>query len=134
MLLKEGQKINYPENIDEMSLFQDEKIVELALSNLVDNAIKYSSENTIVDIKVKQDETSTTFIISDNGIGIPLNDQKSIFNRYFRAENALLTQGTGIGLNIVKSHLENLGGSIHFVSEENIGSTFTIILPNKATQ
>ena len=134
MLLKEGQKINYPENIDEMSLFQDEKIVELALSNLVHNAIKYSSENTVVDIKVKQDENMTTFIISDNGIGIPLNDQKSIFNRYFRAENALLTQGTGIGLNIVKSHLENLGGSIHFVSEENIGSTFTIILPNKATQ
>ena len=134
MLLKEGQKINYPENIDEMSLFQDEKIVELALSNLVHNAIKYSSENTVVDIKVKQDENMTTFIISDNGIGIPLNDQKSIFNRYFRAENALLTQGTGIALNIVKSHLENLGGSIHFVSEENIGSTFTIILPNKATQ
>ncbi len=134
MLLKEGQKINYPENIDEMSLFQDEKIVELALSNLVHNAIKYSSENTVVDIKVKQDENMTTFIISDNGIGIPLNDQKSIFNRYFRAENALLTQGTGIGLNIVKSHLENLGGSIHFVSEENKGSTFTIMLPNKATQ
>ncbi len=134
MLLKEGQKINYPDNIDEMSLYQDEKIVELALSNLVHNAIKYSSENTVVDIKVKQEEQMTTFIISDNGIGIPLIDQKSIFNRYFRAENALLTQGTGIGLNIVKNHLENLGGAIHFVSEENKGSTFTINLPNKAKE
>lgn len=134
MLLKDGQKINYPENIDEMSLFQDEKIVELSLSNLVHNAIKYSSENTIVDLKIKQDEKFTTFIIKDNGIGIPEIDQKSIFNRYFRAENALLTQGTGIGLNIVKSHLENLGGTISFISEENRGSTFTIKLQNKAKQ
>lgn len=134
MLLKEGQKINYPDNIDDMSLFQDEKIVELALSNLVNNAIKYSSENSIVDIKINQDEINTTFIIKDNGIGIPFNDQKRIFNRYFRAENALLTQGTGIGLNIVMSHLENLGGTINFISEENKGSTFTIKLLNKAKQ
>lgn len=134
MLLKEGQTINYPENIDDYALFQDEKIVELALSNLVHNAIKYSSENTLVDIQITQDETYSTFIIKDNGIGIPENDQKSIFNRYFRAENALLTQGTGIGLNIVKSHLENLGGSISFISKEHAGSEFTFILPNKAKQ
>ena len=132
MLLKDGQKINYPENIDDYSLYQDEKILELALSNLVNNAIKYSSENTIVDINISQDETYTTFKIKDNGMGIPLKDQKSIFNRYFRAENVLLVQGTGIGLNIVKSHLENLGGTISFVSEENKGSIFTIILQNKA--
>ena len=134
MLLKEGQKINYPENIDDYSLFQDEKIVELALSNLVHNAIKYSSENTLVDIQITQDEKFSTFKIMDNGIGIPENDQKSIFNRYFRAENALLTQGTGIGLNIVKSHLENLGGSISFISEEHKGSVFTFILPNKVNK
>ncbi|WP_372756719.1 ATP-binding protein [Mariniflexile sp.] len=132
MLLKEGQIINYPESIDDYSLYQDEKIVELALSNLVHNAIKYSSENTIVDIEIEQDDKFTSFVIKDNGIGIPINDQKRIFNRYFRAENALLTQGTGIGLNIVKSHLENLGGSISFKSEENKGSVFTIIIPNKA--
>ena len=134
MLLKEGQIINYPENIDDFSVLQDEKIVELALSNLVHNAIKYSPENTLVDIQIWQDHKNTTFKIKDNGIGIPLEDQKRIFNRYFRAENALLTQGTGIGLNIVKSHLENLGGSIHFKSEENKGSEFTFIIPNKAKQ
>src|SRR5690606_8360299 len=130
MLLKEGQEIKYPENIDDYSMFQDEKMVELALSNLVHNAIKYSSENTLVDIQVDQNDKNTTFKIRDNGMGIPLNDQKNIFNRYFRAENALLTQGTGIGLNIVKSHLENLGGTISFISEENKGSEFIITLPN----
>jgi len=132
MLLKDGQKINYPENIDDMSLYQDEKILELALSNLTYNAIKYSSENTIIDIDISQNETTTIFKIKDNGIGIPEKDQKNIFNRYFRAENALLMQGTGIGLNIVKNHLENLNGSIIFESKEHKGSTFIIELPNKA--
>ena len=132
LLLKEGQRIKYPENIDDMYLFQDEKIVELALSNLVHNALKYSPENTTIDIDVIQDYENTTFIIRDEGIGIPEKDQKNIFNRYFRAENALLTQGTGIGLNIVKTHLENLGGKIKFVSQENVGTQFNITIPNKA--
>ncbi|KJD33305.1 histidine kinase [Tamlana nanhaiensis] len=134
MLLKEGQIINYPENIDDFSMFQDEKTLELALSNLVNNAIKYSPENTIVDITVKQDAVNTTFEVKDNGIGIPVEEQKNIFKRYFRAENALLTQGTGIGLNIVKSHLENLGGAISFTSEQDKGSKFTFTLPNEAKQ
>jgi len=132
MLLKDGQQINYPKDIDGFSLYQDEKIIELALSNLVNNAIKYSSENTIIDIIITQNNTTTTFKIKDNGIGIPEKEQKNIFNLYFRAENALLVQGTGIGLNIVKSHLENLKGSISFESTENIGATFTINTPNKA--
>ena len=130
MLLKEGQKINYPENINDLSITQDEKIIELALSNLVNNAIKYSPENSLIKININQDDKNTFFTVKDSGIGIPLVDQKNIFNRYFRAENALLTQGTGIGLNIVKSHLENLGGSITFKSEENIGSIFTMKVPN----
>ena len=133
MLLKDGQQINYPKDIDGFSLYQNEKIIELALSNLVNNAIKYSSENTIIDIIITQNNTTTTFKIKDNGIGIPEKEQKNIFNLYFRAENALLVQGTGIGLNIVKSHLENLKGSISFESTENIGATFTINIPNKAT-
>ena len=132
LLLKEGQRINYPDNIDDMYLFQDEKIVELTLSNLVHNALKYSPENTTIDIDVIQDYENTTFIIRDEGIGIPEKDQKNIFNRYFRAENALLTQGTGIGLNIVKTHLENLGGKIKFVSQENVGTKFNVTIPNKA--
>jgi len=132
MLLKDGQRINYPEDIDSYSLCQDEKIVELALSNLVHNAIKYSSENTTIDIDIKQNDEVTIFMVKDNGIGIPKKDQKNIFNRYFRAENALLTQGTGIGLNIVKDHLENLNGKIYFESEPNKETIFTVELPNKA--
>lgn len=132
MLLKEGQQVKYPENIDDISLTQDEKTIELALSNLVHNAIKYSSEYTDVTIKIIHNDEDTIFEISDTGIGIPEKDQKNIFNRYFRSENVLTTQGTGIGLNIVKSHIENLGGSISFKSKENVGSTFILTIPNKA--
>ncbi|WP_347925561.1 PAS domain S-box protein [Pontimicrobium sp. SW4] len=134
MLLKEGQHINYPQNIDDLLLHQDEKIIELALSNLVHNAIKYSHENSVIDIDITQTKELTIFKIKDNGIGIPLKDQKNIFNRYFRAENVLTTQGTGIGLNIAKDHINNLKGEIYFESLENKGSIFTIEIPNKAEQ
>ena len=66
------------------------------------------------------------FKVKDHGIGIPEKDQKHLFNRYFRAENVLTYPGTGIGLNIAKVHLENLGGSISFTSKENEGSTFSV--------
>ena len=134
MLLKEGQQINYPENIDDLSLYQDEKIIQLIFSNLLHNAIKYSPEGSAIDLQVKQGKKFTTLKVKDNGFGIPEKDQKSIFERYFRAENVMNTQGTGIGLNIAKTHLENLGGSISFKSKENKGSTFTIKFPNVANE
>lgn len=129
MLLKDGQKINYPMNIDDITIHQDEKIVYLFLTNLLHNAIKYSPENTEIDLKIEVNHKDIHFHVIDKGIGIPKEDQKYIFNRYFRADNVLLTQGTGIGLNIVKSHVENLGGRISFKSVENEGSTFTVVLP-----
>ena len=129
MLLKTGQHINIPNNIDDFDLFQDEKILELSLSNLIHNAIKYSSENTIIELKIYKNHNNIVFEVIDQGRGIPKKDQKYIFDRYFRAENAINDQGTGIGLNIVKGHLENLGGSINFTSEENKGSKFIIQIP-----
>ncbi|ALJ03742.1 histidine kinase [Pseudalgibacter alginicilyticus] len=132
MLLKDGQHIKYPENIDNISLYQDEKIIQVILTNLLHNAIKYSHEGSAINILITHEDKFTTATIVDNGIGIPKKDQKNIFERYFRAQNAINTQGTGIGLNIVKTHLENLGGNISFESEENKGATFSITFPNVA--
>ncbi|EDM45173.1 sensor histidine kinase [unidentified eubacterium SCB49] len=129
MLLKEGQSIEYPENIDAIFIDFDEKILELILTNLINNAVKYSSETSTIYISAKEENNQLKINIRDEGIGIPETEQKFIFNRYFRAENALLDQGTGIGLNIVKTHLENLGGTITFKSIQNQGSTFTVIIP-----
>ena len=127
--LKDGQEISYPKDIEDVELFMDEKILELILSNLLGNAIKYSPENTSIQFMVDFHDDLIVFKIKDQGRGIPKKDQKHIFERYFRAENALLDQGTGIGLNIAKTHLENLGGTIQFESEENKGTTFTIEVP-----
>ncbi|WP_179352723.1 sensor histidine kinase [Winogradskyella vidalii] len=134
MLLKEGQSIIYPENIDNLSLFQDEKSIILTLTNLLNNAITYSQAHKTIAISVAQNETTTTIKVKDEGIGIPQKDQKNIFNRYYRSENVSTIQGTGIGLNIVKNHLENLGGTITFESEEHVGTTFIITFPNAAKQ
>lgn len=127
--LKNGQEIHYPKNMEDIHMHQDEKILELILSNLLNNAIKYSPENTSIDFEVELNQGDIIFAVKDQGIGIPEKDQKHIFERYFRAENALLDQGTGIGLNIAKTHLENLGGSIRFSSEAGKGSTFIVELP-----
>lgn len=127
--LKTGQEIQYPQNIENITLHQDEKILELVLSNLLSNAIKYSPENTLIKFQARTNGNKIEFKVKDQGMGIPEKDQKHIFERYFRAENALLNQGTGIGLNISKVHLENLGGTISFNSRENEGTEFIVELP-----
>lgn len=129
MLLKIGQHINYPQNIEDVLIYQDEKIVTLILTNLLYNSIKYSPEDSDIDIFIDIEKDKIILKIKDQGIGIPEKDQKHIFKRYFRAENALLNQGTGIGLNIIKDHIENLGGKVYFKSKEKIGSTFIVELP-----
>jgi len=131
LLFKEGQEIICTSNFDDISVSQDQKIIELTLSNLVSNAIKYSLANTTIFIAVVQGKKNTTVRVIDKGLGIPKKDQKNIFKRYFRAENVLLIEGTGIGLNIVKKHLKNLGGKLTFKSEHNVGTTFTVTIPNK---
>lgn len=129
MMLKAGQNIEYPDNVDEVQITFDEKILGLALSNLLQNAIKYSPEDSTVRILFTTEKDTYNIKVLDEGIGIPAHQQKYIFDRYFRAENALLNKGTGIGLNISKQHLDNLGATLTFESFENRGSTFTISIP-----
>ncbi len=133
MMLKKGQKIVCVSDIESLTIEFDEKVLELILFNLIHNAVKYSAENSLIKIEINSDKNELEINVIDQGIGIPKDEQKFVFNRYFRARNAILNQGTGIGLNILKSHLENLGGTINFISEENKGSIFTIKIPLKMT-
>ena len=134
VLLKERQRIQYPKNIDGIMVNFDEKIMALALSNLIHNAIKYSAEGTSIELSVSQNDEYLQIDIVDQGLGIPEEDQPFIFDRYFRASNVLTSQGTGIGLNIVRQHMLNLGGDIHFKSKLNDGSTFMLTLPIKNSE
>ena len=126
-ILKPGQKINLLYT-GKKEVTQDQKILKNVLLNLLSNAIKYSKEGKEVHFSIgSSDEISIE--ISDEGIGIPEEEQENIFSKFFRAKNAAGIQGTGLGLNIVKKYVELLDGNIHFRSKHNAGTTFIINLP-----
>lgn len=121
-------KINWPEQ-SEISIIQDKEMIRNVLINLISNSIKYSPQDSTVDIRTKVIGSSVEIEIEDKGMGIPESDQKHLFERFFRAKNVTNLQGTGLGLNIVKRYLDIMGGSIAFKSVENKGTTFTVVLP-----
>lgn len=114
---------------DEINLYQDKEMIRNVLINLLSNAIKYSPEKSLVTLTASIKEKALEIQIKDQGMGIPVQDQKHLFERFFRAKNVTNLQGTGLGLNIVKRYLDLMGGSINFESSENKGTTFFITLP-----
>ena len=107
----------------------DAKLLRHILSNLLSNAIKYSPDERPVTFKVSCSPDQITFHIQDQGIGIPEDDHARLFEAFHRASNARQIPGTGLGLTIVKQSVDLHGGTITFKSEEGIGTTFTVILP-----
>lgn len=127
--LKPGQAVNIESNLSVHCVDSDSRILRNILFNLISNASKYSDENKAITIQCFGDNKSVGFSIRDEGIGIPLEDRKHMFDRFFRASNAGHVQGTGLGLNIVKRYVDLLGGRISFTSECGKGSVFTVIIP-----
>jgi len=134
------EEIHQQKNI---SLLIDEPLFRMVLSNLVINAVNYTAEGGTIHIECKEvnkgealgekllAENSFVIVVSDTGYGIPKNQQNKLFTKFFRADNAREkhTDGTGLGLYIVKSILDNSGGLIWFTSEENKGTTFYVAIP-----
>lgn len=107
----------------------DPKLLRIIIQNLISNAVKYTPNEGKITVIFKESLRDKSIIISDTGIGIPKDQQNKIFGKLFRASNApsiVGGQGTGLGLYMVKSITEAMGGNISFVSEENNGSTFTL--------
>jgi len=122
------------ETIDNLpKIFADSSQLKLTIENFLDNAIRYIKEKGKVEIKLKRKDNSLYFKVKDNGVGIPKEDQKYIFQKFFRSSNVLRyqTQGTGLGLYIAKSIIEKSGGKIGFQSEEKKGTTFWFTIPIK---
>jgi PAS domain S-box-containing protein len=128
-MLKEGQRLVVDCRRMAPEFVGDSRILRNILFNLVTNAIKYSDVNTTIYITAYEQEGSIAFDVRDQGIGIPEEDQKHLFDRFFRASNAGNVQGTGLGLNIVRRYLDLLDGSISFSSNYGEGTTFKIIIP-----
>jgi len=114
-------------------IFADPFQIRLVIENLLDNAVRYIKDKGKVEIKLGKKGESLYLEIKDNGVGIPKEDQKYIFQKFFRSENVMRyqTQGSGLGLFIAKAIVEKSGGKTRFKSEEGKGSTFWFTLPIK---
>ncbi|WP_258876461.1 DUF4118 domain-containing protein [Clostridium sp. CM028] len=122
-------KIELPEKM--VILFVDGLLIEQVFINLIDNAIKYSQSDSIIEVKVTEKEDSVVFEVSDNGKGIPEEDIPTIFDRFYtRAKsNSLEKRGIGLGLAICKSIIEAHGGYIEALNNSSGGATFRFGLP-----
>jgi len=112
-------------------LYADPKLLRMVLQNLISNAIKYTPIGGSVSVKVEPSGDAISMRVADTGLGIPKEDQGRIFSKLFRATNAREsdTDGTGLGLYIVRSVVEHSDGTIRFESEEGKGTVFYVELP-----
>lgn len=123
--------IDFYENGFFREMLLDSVKIKLAIQNLFDNAIKYSHENSKIEISLISNENNIEFKIKDFGIGVPEDQQNKIFTKFFRGDNAtkLREIGSGLGLFLCKNIIEAHGGKIWFESKENIETSFYFTLP-----
>ena len=120
--------VNIPETLP--TIAADRGSMSEVMSNLVDNALKYSHEGGIVTVSADADDHQLNFSVIDNGIGMPGNVVSNLFHKFYRSHRSRETvAGTGIGLYISKAIVESHGGTISVRSIENEGSIFTVTLP-----
>jgi signal transduction histidine kinase len=127
--LKKDQKVNFHNITETLIVYLDAKLLQHIITNLLSNASKYSAENSSIDFKIFQNKENVQIEVTDDGIGIPEEEQKNLFQRFYRAKNTNNIEGTGIGLNIAKHYTELMGGNITFKSKLNKGTTFLVEFP-----
>ncbi|MCW4469668.1 PAS domain-containing sensor histidine kinase [Flavobacterium sp. MFBS3-15] len=129
LLAKKDQNIIYNHVGKNTEVFLDRNLLRNCIFNLMSNAIKYSGENTTIHLSTCIDADSFTITVEDNGIGIPKEEHKHLFEAFFRAQNTGNIPGTGLGLNIVLRYVTLMNGTINFKSATNEGTLFTITFP-----
>ncbi len=130
-LNKDAQvEVNNPKS-NPIKVMADPDLLNRVVMNLMENAIKYNQKKPIIQIGLNLEKTKVRITITDNGMGIPTEDLSHIFERFYRVDKARSRQmgGSGLGLSIVKTIVEKLKGTISVDSRSNVGTTFTIILP-----
>jgi signal transduction histidine kinase len=121
--------VNFSHDVQIQIVNIDAKLLHHILSNLLSNAVKYSPKKVPIEFNIWTDKKQMMFQVVDYGIGIPIEDQKHLFDIFHRASNVGTIGGTGIGLSIVKKSVDALGGHISFQSDINTGSIFTVLIP-----
>lgn len=127
LLINSGQFINYLHKGTETKVNLDINLLKNSIVNLITNAVKYSGAHAKIDFCTAIEGNTISITVEDNGIGIPKEDQKYLFDAFFRAHNTGSIPGTGLGLNIVARHIDLMNGKITFNSIINKGTKFTLI-------
>ncbi len=124
-------KEEYQSNLPDINI--DKKLTTMIFQNLISNAIKYTPEKGKITVTAKKDSSNLVVSVADTGMGIPEDQKDKIFTKLFRADNVrkTSTEGTGLGLYIVKSILKSTGGEVSFTSKEGKGTTFVVKIPLK---
>jgi signal transduction histidine kinase len=125
------KNINFELQLEKNSLLSDYDLLFQVWTNLIDNAIKYSNQDSTIRILTRVENGMLTVTISDEGIGIAKEKQDKIFDHFYQCDESHKKQGSGLGLSIVKRILELLEGTIDCGSEEGQGTTMTVRIPFK---
>lgn len=136
-LVTEAETLKQKDQIIEYHHLGPQQLVYLAphilwsiLTNLISNSLKYSGKGDTIHLTTEIKNNSLTIILRDHGIGIPPEEINFIFERFYRTRNALNIKGTGLGLHIVEKNIKLFNGSISASSQLNVGTEFTVVLPN----
>ena len=130
---KPGQRVHIRASQTSIPVTLDKQFVRNIFLNLLSNALKYSPEGKPVDITMEGLDKQVWVRIADQGVGIPEDEHKHLFDLFFRARNATNIQGTGLGLPIVKKYIDLMQGDIAVESRLESGTTFTVTLPREQT-
>jgi PAS domain S-box-containing protein len=126
--LKKGQEIHFDYKGNKQ-VSSDKRLLKNILINLITNAIKFSDEESSINISADINEMEAVISVCDQGIGIPEEDLKHMFSSFYRGANAMNIPGTGLGLHIVKRFLDLMSGRVEIRSKLGGGTTITITIP-----
>jgi signal transduction histidine kinase len=128
-LKKTKQKILFTYEGMDCTVMTDQLLIKNILMSLMTNAIEYSSQEAEIQLAVELKKDNLCIRVTDQGIGIPEEEQHQIFKRFYRGQNTSNVEGAGLGLNIAKKYIRLLKGTIEFKSQLNKGTTFITNIP-----
>lgn len=127
----EAKNIEMDIQLDKVDFYGDEELMQQVWVNLIDNAVKFTGEGGNIAVYLRQIGTEVIVTVADDGVGIPEDKQQRIFEKFYQADTSHASHGNGLGLSIVKSIIDLVGGAIDWQSREGEGTRFTIWLSNK---
>lgn len=126
---EKGISISFENHENLAAIYANKEELELLLTQIIDNAIKYTSNKGKILLNLKRENNFFFLSVSDNGMGISEEDLNKIFQRFYRADKSRSTKGAGLGLSIVKAYADKNNIEIKVESELGKGSKFTLIIP-----